>query len=43
MGNGSEALKAVADYVTDTVDNDGVPEAVENSLICKIRRVLCTE
>lgn len=29
MGNGSEALKAVADYVTDTVDNDGVPEAVE--------------
>ncbi len=29
MGNGSEALKAVADYVTDTVDNDGVPKAVE--------------
>ena len=29
MGNASESLKAIADYVTDTVDNDGVPKAVE--------------
>lgn len=29
MGNGTEELKAVADYVTDTVDNDGFVKAVE--------------
>ena len=29
MGNATEALKSIADYVTDTVDNDGVPKAVE--------------
>lgn len=28
MGNASEGLKAIADYVTETVDNDGVPCAV---------------
>lgn len=29
MGNATEELKAVADYVTDTVDNDGFVKAVE--------------
>ena len=29
MGNATDALKSIADYVTDTVDNDGVPKAVE--------------
>ena len=29
MANADEALKAVADYVTDTNDNDGVAKAVE--------------
>lgn len=29
MGNASESLKKIADYVTDTVDNDGVSKAVE--------------
>lgn len=28
MGNGTEALKKIADYITDTVDNDGVVKAV---------------
>ena len=28
MGNGTEELKKIADYVTDTVDNDGVVKAV---------------
>ncbi len=27
MGNGAEATKAIADYVTDTVDNDGLQKA----------------
>ena len=29
MGNGSDELKACADYVTDTVENDGFVKAVE--------------
>ena len=29
MGNGTDELKAVADFVTDTVDNDGFIKAVE--------------
>ncbi len=29
MGNATEDLKKIADYVTDTVDNDGVVKAVE--------------
>lgn len=28
MGNATESLKKIADYVTDTVDNDGVAKAV---------------
>ena len=28
MGNGSDAVKEVADYVTDTVDNDGIEKAL---------------
>ena len=30
MGNGAELAKAVADYVTDTVDNDGIYNAMEH-------------
>ncbi|MDL2324495.1 Cof-type HAD-IIB family hydrolase [Ruminococcaceae bacterium OttesenSCG-928-A16] len=30
MGNASDDLKAVADYVTDTVDNDGVVKALKH-------------
>lgn len=29
MGNGTDALKSAADYVTDTNDNDGVAKAIE--------------
>ena len=29
MGNGTEDVKAVADYVTDTIDNDGFVKAME--------------
>ena len=29
MGNSSEELKAISDYVTDTVDNDGFVKAIE--------------
>lgn len=28
MGNATDSLKEIADYVTETVDNDGVPHAV---------------
>lgn len=28
MGNGTEGLKKIADYITDTVDNDGVVKAI---------------
>ena len=30
MGNGDDLAKAVADYVTDTVDNDGIYNAMEH-------------
>ena len=30
MGNGAELVKAVADYVTDTVDNDGLYNAMRH-------------
>lgn len=30
MGNGADLAKAVADYVTDTVDNDGIYNAMEH-------------
>ena len=29
MGNGTEGVKAAADYITDTVDNDGFAKAME--------------
>lgn len=29
MGNGTDGVKAVADYITDTVDNDGFAKAME--------------
>ncbi len=29
MGNGTDELKKVADFVTDTVDNDGIVKAIE--------------
>ena len=28
MGNGSDGAKAVADYITDTIDNDGLAKAI---------------
>ncbi len=30
MGNAGDAVKAVADYVTDTVDNDGLAKALRH-------------
>lgn len=33
MGNGTDELKAVADYVTDTVNNDGFVKAVEKFVL----------
>ena len=29
MGNGTDSLKKVADYVTDSVENDGVVKAIQ--------------
>ena len=29
MGNGTEHLKRIADFVTDTIDNDGFVKAME--------------
>ena len=29
MGNAADHVKAAADYVTDTVDNDGIAKAIE--------------
>lgn len=34
MGNGEEALKAVADYVTGTNDGDGIAQAIEHFKDC---------
>ena len=33
VGNASEELKSLADYVTDTNDNDGVAKAIENFVL----------
>ena len=30
MGNGGEKVKAAADYVTDSVDNDGIEKALRH-------------
>ena len=30
MGNSSDPVKAAADYVTDTVDNDGIEKALRH-------------
>ena len=30
MGNASDAVKAAADYVTDTVDDDGIEKALRH-------------
>ena len=30
MGNADDAVKAAADYVTDTVDNDGIAKALQH-------------
>ena len=35
MGNGTPELKSCADFVTDTIDNDGFVKAVEK--FCKIK------
>jgi len=33
MGNGTQNLKEVADFITDTIDNDGFVKAVEKFII----------
>ena len=33
VGNASEEMKSLADYVTDTNDNDGVAKAIENFVL----------
>lgn len=33
MANGAEALKSIADYVTDTNDNDGVAKAIQKLVL----------
>ena len=30
MGNGSDAVKAAADYITDTVENNGIEKALKH-------------
>ncbi len=34
MGNGTYGVKAIADYITDTVDNDGFVKAMEIFVLC---------
>ncbi len=34
MGNGTEKLKKYADYITDTVENDGFVKAMEKFVLC---------
>ncbi len=34
MGNGTEELKKYADYITDTVENDGFVKAMEKFVLC---------
>jgi hydroxymethylpyrimidine pyrophosphatase-like HAD family hydrolase len=33
MGNAEQALKDIADYITDTNDNDGVAKAIEKFVL----------
>jgi hydroxymethylpyrimidine pyrophosphatase-like HAD family hydrolase len=33
MGNAEEELKAVADYVTESCDNDGIAAALDRFLV----------
>ena len=33
MGNGTPELKACADYITDTVENDGFVKAIEKFVL----------
>ena len=33
VGNASEEMKSLANYVTDTNDNDGVAKAIENFVL----------
>ena len=35
MGNANDEVKEVADYVTDTVDNDGILKALQHYEIVK--------
>ena len=35
MENGIDKVKAIADYVTDTNDNDGVAKAIEKFVLNK--------
>ncbi|GFP74374.1 Cof-type HAD-IIB family hydrolase [Clostridium fungisolvens] len=37
MGNGIKELKDIADYITDTNDNDGVGKAIEKFIVSKER------
>lgn len=35
MGNATDELKACANYITDTVDNDGFVKAIEKFVLCR--------
>ena len=37
MGNATEELKAVADYVTDTVNHNGFVSAIERFVYDKVK------
>ena len=39
MGNASEELKEYADYVTDTVENDGFVKAIEKFVDLGVKNV----
>lgn len=39
MGNGSDEVKAAADYVTDTCDNDGFAKAVADYILPRVRHI----
>lgn len=38
MGNASDSVKAAADYVTDTVDNNGIEKALRHFGLIKQSR-----
>ena len=39
MGNATEELKKYADYITDTVENDGFVKAMDKFVFSEVKQV----